>query len=84
MNGFLALAEKNKRLAAEQCIKLLRQKNPESIILEDNGLYTHTNLRGKKRYMLVCSTYNEYAKEQEIRPKAKYHKCIGYYVLYWV
>lgn len=83
MEGFLELAEKNKRLAAEQCIKLLGQKNPESVILEENGLYTHTNARGKKRYMLVCHTYKEYAEQQKIRTEAKCHKCIGYYVLYW-
>lgn len=77
------LVEKSKRLAAEQCIKLLGQKNPESVTLEDNGLYTHTNTRGKKRYMLVCLTFKEYAEQQKIRPEAKLHKCIGFYVLYW-
>ena len=83
MENFLSLSEKNKRIAAEQCIKLLGQKNPKSVVLEDNGLYTHINTRGIKRTMLVCKTFAEYQEEQRLKPKAKYHKCVGYYVLYW-
>lgn len=83
MCNFLNLAEKNKRLAAIQCIKLLGNKNPESVNLEDNGYFTHVNSRGRKRTMLVCSTYKEYEKKQKLHPDAQMMKCISFYVLYW-
>lgn len=83
MDNFLSLAQKNKRLAAIQCIRLLGQTDPEKVTKETNGLYSHTNKRGKKRFMLVCSTYAEYAREQKVRPNAKLSRCVGYYVLHW-
>lgn len=80
---FSALAEENKRLAAIQCIKLLKQKNFEDIKSEGNGLYSHTNSRGVKRFILPCITFREYQTEQKNKPGAKFLKCLGYYVLYW-
>lgn len=69
--------------AAIQCLKLLGQKNPENVIKESDGIYSHTNLKGKTRYLLPCLSFSKYKKEQIKRPKASYYKCIGYYVLYW-
>ena len=83
MPTMFGLAEQNKKLAAEQCIRLLGQKNPEAVHLNEDGLFEHTNSRGKIRHMKVCSTFKEYLFEQADRPAAKLHKCVGYYVLYW-
>lgn len=83
MPTMFELAEKNKKLAAEQCIRLLGQKNPESVHLNENGIFEHINSRGTKRYMKVCLTFKECQIEQQYRPMAKLHKCLGFYVLYW-
>ena len=83
MTGF-ELAEKNKKLAAIQCIKLLGQKDPENVVLKQKGIYYHINKRGKKRILLPCISFNDYKKAEKKHPDARMMKCIGYYVLYWV
>lgn len=75
------MAEKNKKLAAIQYIRLLGQKNPENVVSEANGLFSHTNTKGKKRMLLPCITFDEYKVEKEKHNKTKMQKCLGYYVL---
>ena len=48
------LAEKNKKLAAIQYIKLLGLKNPENV-LREGIYYSHINARGKKT--IIASLY---------------------------
>lgn len=42
------LVEKSKKDAVIQYIKLLGQKNPENIVQEGNGVFSHTNTTRKK------------------------------------
>lgn len=46
------LAEKSKKDAVIQYIKLLGLKDPENIVQESNGIFSHTNTRGKKRILI--------------------------------
>lgn len=46
--NYAKLTEESKRLAAIQYIRLLGQKDPENVIQEDNGFYSHTNTKGKR------------------------------------
>lgn len=71
------LAEKNKREAVIQYIKLLNQKNPEDIVQE----VSHTNTRGKKRVLIPCISFSEYQRREKEYQKTKMQKCLGYYVL---
>lgn len=75
------LAEKNKREAAIQYIRLLNQKNPENIVQEANGVFSHTNTRGKKRILIPCISFSEYQRIEKEYSKTKMQKCLGYYVL---
>lgn len=77
------LAEKNKKIAVVQCLKLLNQKNPDIVKDNEDGTFSHTNMRGKTRIFLPCISFKDYEKNQKEFPSAKMHKCIGYYVLYW-
>lgn len=77
------LAEKNKKEAVIQCLKLLNQRNLDVIKDNGDGTFLHTNMRGKTRKFLPCMSFKEYEKKQKEFPYAKFHKCIGYYVLYW-
>ena len=74
------LVEKSKKDAVIQYIKLLGQKNPENIV-QDNGVFSHTNTRGKKRILIPCITFSEYKRKAKEYPKNKVQKCLGYYVL---
>lgn len=74
------LVEKTKKDAVIQYIKLLGQKNPENIV-QDNGVFSHTNTRGKKRILIPCITFSEYKRKAKEYPKNKVQKCLGYYVL---
>lgn len=78
-----ACIRKNKKKAAIQCVKLLGQKNPESIVEEGEDLYSHTNLRSRKRLLLVCSNLKECSAKMKLYTNAKYHRCIGFFVIYW-
>lgn len=75
------LAEKSKKDAVIQYIKLLGQKNPENIVQEGDGAFSHTNTRGKKRILIPCITFSEYKRKAKEYPKTKMQKCLGYYVL---
>ena len=74
------LVKKTKKDAVIQYIKLLGQKNPENIV-QDNGVFSHTNTRGKKRILIPCITFSEYKRKAKEYPKNKVQKCLGYYVL---
>ena len=74
------LEKKTKKDAVIQYIKLLGQKNPENIV-QDNGVFSHTNTRGKKRILIPCITFSEYKRKAKEYPKNKVQKCLGYYVL---
>lgn len=75
------LVEKSKKEAVVQYIKLLNQKNPENIVQEGNGVFSHTNTRGKKRILIPCITFSEYKRKAREHPKTKMQKCLGCYVL---
>lgn len=75
------LVEKNKKEAAVQYIKLLGQKDPENVVQESNGVFSHTNTRGKKRILIPCITFSEYKRKAKEYPKNKVQKCLGCYVL---
>jgi len=77
-------AKKLRKDAVIQCVKLLNQKNPENVVEEEDGLYSHTNSRGKKRMFLPCNNYKEYKEALKKYPSANLHRCITYWVLYWV
>lgn len=79
--NYAKLIEEGKRLAAIQYIRLLGQKNPENVIQEDNGFYSHTNTRGKKRMLLPCVTFAEYKGMKEKYTETKMKKCLGCYVM---
>lgn len=74
------LAEKNKKLAAIQYIKLLGLKNPENV-LREGIYYSHINARGKKRLLLPCISFSEYEKKNKEYINTRMQKCLGYYVL---
>ena len=67
------LAEKSKKDAVIQYIKLLG--------LKDNGIFSHTNTRGKKRILIPCIRFSEYKRKAKEYPKNRVQKCLGYYVL---
>ena len=73
----------NSRKAVIQCVKLLGQKNLESISHIGNGIYSHTNASNIKRMFVPCITLEALKKQQELYPHANYMKCSGYYILYW-
>lgn len=75
------LAEKNKKDAVIQYIKLLGQKDPENVVQEGNGIFSHTNTRGKKRILIPCISFSEYQRREKEYAKTKMQKCLGYYVL---
>lgn len=75
------LAEKNKKDAVIQYINLLGQKNPENVVQESNGIFSHTNTRGKKRILIPCISFPEYQRREKEYSKTKMQKCLGYYVL---
>ena len=75
------LANKNKQLAAIQYIRLLGLKNPESVRQENDGSFSHTNTKGKKRVMIPCLTFADYRREVAKHTKTKMQKCLGYYVV---
>lgn len=75
------LVEKSKKDAVIQYIKLLGLKNPENIVQEGNGVFSHTNTRGKKRILIPCLRYSEYKRKAKEYPKTKMQKCLGCYVL---
>lgn len=79
--NYAKLIEEGKRLAAIQYIRLLGQKDPENVIQEDNGFYSHTNTRGKKRMLLPCITFAEYKSKKEKYTETRMKKCLGCYVL---
>ena len=72
--NYAKLTEEGKRLAAGQ-------KDPENVIQEDNGFYSHTNTRGKKRMLLPCVTFAEYKGMKEKYTETKMKKCLGCYVM---
>lgn len=74
------LAEKNKKLAAIQYIKLLGLKNPENV-LREGIYYSHINAGGKKRLLLPCISFSEYEKKNKEYLDTRMQKCLGYYVL---
>lgn len=73
--------ELNRKNAVIQYMRLTGNKNPELVTEAENGSYTHTNARGKKRTLIPCLHFAEYKKLLTIYPKAKMQKCQGYYVL---
>ena len=75
------LAEKSKKDAVIQYIKLLGLKDPENVVQEGNGVFSHTNTRGKKRILIHCLRYSEYKRKAKEYPKSRVQKCLGYYVL---
>ncbi len=79
--NYAKLTEEGKRLAAVQYIRLLGQKDPENVIQEDNGFYSHTNTRGKKRMLLPCVTFAEYKSKKEKYMETRMKKCLGCYVM---
>ena len=84
MHSYVDLAEKNKKLAAIQYIKLLGLKNPEKVVHEGNGIYVHINNKGRIRRMVVCISHTEYVKKEKeysVKYKTRFKKCLGYYVL---
>lgn len=70
-----------KIMAAAQYIRLLGLANPDNIVDEGDGVYSHTNSKGRKRNLIPCLTFREYKEKQKIHPDAKVQKCIGYYVM---
>lgn len=75
------LAEKSKKDAVIQYIKLLGLKDPENVVQESNGIFSHTNTRGKKRILIPCIRFSEYKRKAKEYPKNRVQKCLGYYVL---
>lgn len=75
------LAEKSKKDAVIKYIKLLGLKDPENVVQEGNGVFSHTNTRGKKRILIPCLRYSEYKRKAKEYPKSRVQKCLGYYVL---
>lgn len=53
------LAEKSKKDAVIKYIKLLGLKDPENVVQESNGIFSHTNTRGKKRILIPCYLLNQ-------------------------
>lgn len=66
------LAEKNKKLAAIQYIKLLGLKNPENVLREGILLFSYKCKR-QKTIMLPCISFSEYEKKNKeyIIPECK-------------
>lgn len=75
------LVEKSKKDAVIQYIKLLGLKDPENVVQESNGIFSHTNTRGKKRILIPCIRFSEYKRREKEYQKTKVQKCLGYYVL---
>jgi hypothetical protein len=75
------LAEKSKKDAVIKYIKLLGLKDPENVVQESNGIFSHTNTRGKKRILIPCIRFSEYKRREKEYQKTKVQKCLGYYVL---
>lgn len=75
------LAKKNEELAAAAYVKLSGRKQPEAIVNEGSGVYSHTSSRGKKMILKPCISFNEYKKESSKHPGCKMKKCLGYYVI---
>lgn len=71
----------HKAKAVIQCIKLLGLKNPEKIVEEKQGLYSHTNLRGRKRFFIPFLHLKDCLTYMEENPETNYKKCLGFYVV---
>ena len=75
------LAKENEKLAAAAYVKLSGRKQPEAIVNEGSGVYSHTSSRGKKMILKPCISFDEYKKESSKYPGCKMKKCLGYYVI---
>jgi hypothetical protein len=62
MVNFTDLIEGNKRKAVVRLLTIRKIKNPDAVVKIADGVYEHTNSRGKTKQYRVYVSFNEYRK----------------------
>ncbi len=71
--------ERNKLLVVESVMRLKNLKNNQMILKEAENLYSHTNTRGRKRFILLCRN-QEHATEKSKELNGQFFKSWGTWV----
>lgn len=76
------LISENGKKAVVRAIELKGLKNSEKIIEVQEGVYSHTNTRGRLRYFEVISGgFNKYSKASKRYVKHKLHRVNSFYII---
>lgn len=73
--------EKNRRKAVIHLLKIKRIRNPEMITKLEDGIYSHTNARGRTKYYIVAGTFREYDVLSQYVMSQKLHMVMGFYII---
>lgn len=78
------LISKNRKNTVIHYLGAIRRlRNPDSVVVvnESEHLYSHTNTRGKTRYLVVFDTFAKYRKSKYYNTKAKAMSCNGFWIV---
>ena len=72
--------EENKRDTVIHLLAIRKIKNPDAVIKIENGIYEHTNTRGKTKQFRVYLSFNDYLKSGYYED-FRMEKVMGFYIV---